>query len=151
LWWICSRHRWACSSAWAGEVTAACSNHMIPCMTQHKTCNECLYVVAGQRPVDQWAVWLVMMRDVTQQQKGCVFCAWSVPKVYDRYGTPLTCTRDVETWTLEDLRVPWCSQCRQCSKSRQCSAVRSSSVFEESLLGNSHGRRLVEGEVGGGR
>jgi hypothetical protein len=25
-----------------------------------------------------------------QQQRGCVFCAWSVPKVYNRYRKPLT-------------------------------------------------------------
>jgi hypothetical protein len=46
--------------------------------------------VAGQRPADQWAAWLVMTYDVTQQQKGCVFCAWSDLKVCNRYGTLLT-------------------------------------------------------------
>jgi hypothetical protein len=33
----------------------------------------------------------------------------------------------------------------------QGSAARSSSVFNESSLGNSHGRQLAEGAVGGGR
>jgi hypothetical protein len=34
---------------------------------------------------------------------------------------------------------------------RQCNAARSSSVFEESSLGNSHGRQLAEGALGSRR
>jgi hypothetical protein len=29
-------------------------------------CDECLYLVAGPRPADQWADWLVMTCDITQ-------------------------------------------------------------------------------------
>jgi hypothetical protein len=47
----------------------------------------------------------VVTQTVTSRNnRGVVFCAWSVPKVYNRYGKPLTRLGDLEIWRLEDLR-----------------------------------------------
>jgi hypothetical protein len=66
------------------------------CYNYYYYCEGFTQGIAGQYPAANgrpgWRSRGTPKCDVMQQKKDWVFCAWWVPKIYNRYGTPLTRT-----------------------------------------------------------